>query len=164
MPGTEATATTDLVTSYSARLASDLERNAEEQDGIRAELKQLEARLGALQQSHAVLMTMCRALRTGIPLRNPAASAGGNTAARASSGRGADGPRHRVPTLVSLVRAQLGERSGPCSCREIAVTLSEAHPDRAIKTTVVRTTLEGLVARGEARRIKMGHAVRYVAV
>ncbi|POX64434.1 hypothetical protein C3492_05170 [Streptomyces sp. Ru62] len=162
MPGTEATTTTDLVTHYSAQLASDLERNAEEQDGIRAELEQLEARLSALQHNHAVLMTMRQALENGIPLQHPSAAPGGNMTGGAPGRRGAGGPKQRVPTLVSLIRAHLGERSGPCSAGEVAATLSEAHPDRAIKTTVVRTTLEGLVARGEARRIKKGHSVHYV--
>ncbi|MER6066372.1 hypothetical protein [Streptomyces sp. NPDC001792] len=162
MPGTEATTTTDLVTHYSAQLASDLERNSEEQDGIRAELEQLEARLSALRHNHAVLMTMRQALESGLPLQHPSAAPGGTTTGGTPGSRGTDGRRH-VPTLVSLIRAHLAERSGPCSAGEVAATLSEAHPDRTIKTTVVRTTLEGLVARGEARRIKKGHSVHYVA-
>lgn len=164
MPGTEATIATDLVTHYSAQLATDLERNVEEQDGIRAELEQLEARLSALRRNHAVLLTMRRALESDIPLQHPSASPGGNPAGAAPARRGGGGSKQGVPTLVSLIRAHLTERSGPRSAGEVTETLSEAHPGRAIKITVVRTTLEGLVARGEARRIKKGHSVHYVAV
>ncbi|ALO99368.1 hypothetical protein SHL15_8419 [Streptomyces hygroscopicus subsp. limoneus] len=162
MPGPEATTTTDLVTHYSAQLANDLERNAEEQDGVRAELEQLEARLGALRRDHAVLMTMRQALESDIPLQYAPAPPGENATGGAPGGRGATGRRQRVPTLVSLIRAHLAERPGPCSAGDVAATLSETQPDRTIKTTVVRTTLEGLVARGEARRVKKGHSVRYV--
>ncbi|MEV5385378.1 hypothetical protein [Streptomyces sp. NPDC052721] len=156
MPGTKAT-TTDLVTHYSAQLASDLERNAREQDKVRAELEQLEARLLALRHDHAVLATMRQALESGIPVQQQPAFPGAG-----APGRGAGRRKQRTPTLVSLIRDQLAERSDPCPAGEIAQTLREAHPDRDIKTTVVRTTLEGLVAKGGARRIKEGHAVRYV--
>jgi hypothetical protein len=61
----------------------------------------------------------------------------------------------------SSVRAYLAEQSEPCSAAEIAAALSEAHPDRVIKTTVVRTTPEGLVARSSAQRLKQGHSVFY---
>ncbi|MET8561093.1 hypothetical protein ABZV75_11075 [Streptomyces flaveolus] len=159
MPGTKAT-TTDLVTHYSAQLASDLERNAREQDKVRAELEQLEARLLSLRHDHAVLATMRQALESGIPVQQPAFPAGTPGGERA--GQGAGRRRPRTPTLVSLIRAQLAGRSEPCSAGEIAETLREAHPDRVIKTTVVRTTLEGLVAKSGARRIKEGHSVHYV--
>jgi hypothetical protein len=164
MPATEATLTTDLVTHYSARLASDLARNAEEQDSVRTQLEQLEARLSALQHDHAVLMTMLQALETGIPFPQPSAAPGEDVTGGAPDRPGAEGREQRVPTLVSLVRTHLTERSGPCSAREVAATLSEVHPGRTFKTTVVRTTLEGLVARGDIRRIKKGHSVRYVTV
>jgi len=41
--------------------------------------------------------------------------------------------------------------------------LTQAHPDRTIKTTVVRTTVEGLVARSHAHRTKQGSSVFYTA-
>ncbi|MFI1487980.1 hypothetical protein [Streptomyces sp. NPDC020747] len=41
--------------------------------------------------------------------------------------------------------------------------LPQAHPDRTIKTTVVRTTVEGLVARSHAHRTKQGSSVFYTA-
>ncbi|MFV5997980.1 hypothetical protein ACNPQM_37810, partial [Streptomyces sp. NPDC056231] len=41
--------------------------------------------------------------------------------------------------------------------------LAQAHPDRGVKTTVVRTTLEGLVAKSQAQRTKQGSSVFYTA-
>ncbi len=67
------------------------------------------------------------------------------------------------PTLVELVRRHLTEQGEPRSAAEVATALGEAHPDRGIKTTVVRTTLEGLVAKNQARRSKQGTSVFYTA-
>ncbi|WP_217238138.1 hypothetical protein [Streptomyces sp. AC555_RSS877] len=67
------------------------------------------------------------------------------------------------PTLVDLVRSHLAEQSEPRSAAEIATALGQSHPDRNIKTTVVRTTLEGLVARTQAQRSKQGASVYYTA-
>ncbi|MGW0337398.1 hypothetical protein ACWD0J_37220 [Streptomyces sp. NPDC003011] len=65
------------------------------------------------------------------------------------------------PTLVDLVRRHLAEQSEPRSAAEIATALGQAHPERGVKTTVVRTTLEGLVARNQAQRSKQGSSVFY---
>ncbi|MEU6098600.1 hypothetical protein [Streptomyces sp. NPDC047079] len=46
---------------------------------------------------------------------------------------------------------------------EVATALGQAHPERGIKTTVVRTTLEGLVAKNQAKRTKQGASVFYTA-
>ncbi|MEU6105363.1 hypothetical protein [Streptomyces flaveolus] len=67
------------------------------------------------------------------------------------------------PTLVELVRTHLSEQKEPRSAAEVATALGQAHSDRAIKTTVVRTTLEGLVARNQAQRTKQGTSVYYTA-
>jgi hypothetical protein len=67
------------------------------------------------------------------------------------------------PTLVELVRRHLTEQREPRSAAEITTALGKAHPDRGIKTTVVRTTLEGLVARTQAQRTKQGSSVYYTA-
>ncbi|MER7493053.1 hypothetical protein ACFWHW_26985 [Streptomyces pharetrae] len=67
------------------------------------------------------------------------------------------------PTLVDLVRGHLGELSEPRSAAEVASALGESHPERNIKTAVVRTTLEGLVAKGQAQRSKQGSSVYYTA-
>ncbi|MFD8392991.1 BlaI/MecI/CopY family transcriptional regulator [Streptomyces sp. NPDC059680] len=65
--------------------------------------------------------------------------------------------------MVELIRSHLTEQSEPRSAAEVASTLSQAHPERGIKTTVVRTTLEGLVAKNQAQRTKQGSSVFYTA-
>ncbi|WP_329347488.1 hypothetical protein OG226_01715 [Streptomyces sp. NBC_01261] len=67
------------------------------------------------------------------------------------------------PTLVELIRRHLAEQSEPRSAAEISTALSEAHPERGIKTKVVRVTIEGLVARSQAQRAKQGASVFYTA-
>ncbi|MEU5318505.1 BlaI/MecI/CopY family transcriptional regulator [Streptomyces sp. NPDC021056] len=67
------------------------------------------------------------------------------------------------PTLVSLIRDHLAAQGEPRSTAEIAAAMGETHPDRGIKATVVRTTLEGLVAKGLVQRVKQGSSVYYTA-
>ncbi|MGV9249656.1 hypothetical protein [Streptomyces sp. NPDC003710] len=67
------------------------------------------------------------------------------------------------PTLVELVRSHLTEQSEPRSAAEVATALDQTHPERGVKTTVVRTTLEGLVAKNLAKRTKQGASVFYTA-
>ncbi|MFJ9761934.1 hypothetical protein [Streptomyces sp. NPDC101149] len=66
-------------------------------------------------------------------------------------------------TLVELVRQHLTEQSEPRSAAEVATALDTAHPERGIKTTVVRITLENLVAKNQAERAKQGRSVYYTA-
>ncbi|MEU5179003.1 BlaI/MecI/CopY family transcriptional regulator [Streptomyces longwoodensis] len=80
----------------------------------------------------------------------------------AKSHKPAAAPADR-PTLVDLVREHLAEQSEPRSAAEIATTLGRAHTDRAVKPTVVRTTLEALVAKGQAQRTRQGRSVFYTA-
>ncbi|MEU8837180.1 hypothetical protein [Streptomyces sp900116325] len=65
------------------------------------------------------------------------------------------------PTLVNLIRSHLEQQSEPRSATEVSAALTQAHPDRGVKTTVVRTTLEGLVAKSQAQRTKQGSSVFY---
>lgn len=67
------------------------------------------------------------------------------------------------PTLVELVREHLEGQSEPRSAAKIAAALGQRHPEHNVKTTVVRTTLEGLVARNQAQRSKQGKSVFYTA-
>ncbi|MGW6220984.1 hypothetical protein ACWF8U_14025 [Streptomyces olivaceus] len=67
------------------------------------------------------------------------------------------------PTLVELVRHHLAGQSEPRSAAEVTTALGGTHPERTVKTTVVRTTLEGLVARNQAQRSKQGTSVYYTA-
>ncbi|MER7686663.1 hypothetical protein [Streptomyces sp. NPDC097610] len=70
-------------------------------------------------------------------------------------------PAAAKPTLVELIRGHLEKQSEPRSAAEITTALTQAHPDRSVKTTVVRTTLEGLVAKSHAHRAKQGSSVFY---
>ncbi|MEU1600256.1 hypothetical protein ABZ468_47790 [Streptomyces sp. NPDC005708] len=67
------------------------------------------------------------------------------------------------PTLVELVRRHLTRQSEPRSAADVATALDTANPERNIKITVVRTTLEGLVAKNHAQRNKQGASVYYTA-
>ncbi len=67
------------------------------------------------------------------------------------------------PSLVDLIRGHLEAQKEPRSAAEITTALTAAHPERTIKTTVVRTTLENLVARSSAHRNKQGSSVFYTA-
>ncbi|GAA3062131.1 hypothetical protein [Streptomyces glomeratus] len=103
------------------------------------------------------------------PKRNASArgrTAAGKPAAKKSARKSADkapAAKTAEPTLVELVRRHLAEQSEPRSSAEVATALGQVHPERGIKTTVVRTTLEGLVARNQAQRSKQGTSVYYSA-
>ncbi|KUO09886.1 hypothetical protein [Streptomyces sp. DSM 15324] len=75
----------------------------------------------------------------------------------------APGSASTAPKLVDLVREHLAGQAEPRSAAEITVELGRLHPERAVKTTVVRSTLEGLVARNQAQRSKQGTSVFYTA-
>jgi hypothetical protein len=67
------------------------------------------------------------------------------------------------PTLIALIRTHLDQQKEPRSASEVTTALAEAHPQRTIKTTVVRTTLENLVAKSQAHRTKQGASVLYTS-
>ncbi|CAL9670369.1 hypothetical protein [Streptomyces sp. enrichment culture] len=95
------------------------------------------------------------------PAKTAAKTAGkttGKTAAKKPAARDAG-----RPTLVELVREHLAAQREPRSAAEVTTALSEAHSGRTVKTTVVRTTLEGLVAKNQAQRTKQGTSVYYTA-
>ncbi|MEU3255108.1 hypothetical protein [Streptomyces sp. NPDC006997] len=69
----------------------------------------------------------------------------------------------RQPTLIDLVRDHLARQTEPRSAAEVTAALGEAHPDRKLKTTVVRGTLETLVAKSQAQRGTQGRSVFYTA-
>ncbi|MFE5027713.1 hypothetical protein ACFRAO_31390 [Streptomyces sp. NPDC056656] len=68
------------------------------------------------------------------------------------------------PTLIALIRTHLDQQKEPRSAAEVTSALAEAHPHRKIKSTVVRTTLENLVAKSQAHRSKQGASVFYTSV
>ncbi|MFD6311112.1 hypothetical protein [Streptomyces nigra] len=183
--------TSELTSQYSAQVSGDLERNLKEQERLSGEIEALQAQLAALRHDHTVLVNIQQAL--GIPAahaapaaepvatvpaaRKKAAKASGAakqtkdkkpaTADRKPAGKKtatkAPGTASASPTLVDLVREHLAGLSEPRSAAEITAALGQQHPERTIKTTVVRTTIEGLVARNQAQRTKQGSSVFYTA-
>jgi len=65
------------------------------------------------------------------------------------------------PTLRELVLNLLTASTEPRSAAEVTTTLAETHPERKAGGTVVRNTLESLVARGQAERTKQNKSVFY---
>jgi hypothetical protein len=98
--------------------------------------------------------------------RKAATVPGGRTPSRSGSRKSeatAADRKAAQPTLVELIRRYLTEQSEPRSAGEVSAALSQAHPERRVTTNVVRTTLEGLVAKGHAHRAKQGSSVFYTA-
>ncbi|WP_327723193.1 hypothetical protein [Streptomyces europaeiscabiei] len=85
------------------------------------------------------------------------------TAAPKTAAPKGSAPKSNQPTLVELIRRHLTEQSEPRSAAEVATALTKAHPERRIQTNVVRTTLEGLVAKSKAQRTRQGSSVYYTA-
>ncbi|MFE2520291.1 hypothetical protein [Streptomyces mirabilis] len=179
---------TELTSQYIAQVTGDLERNAKEQERVAAEIEALQEQLRALQHDHTVLVNMQDAL--GGPSPTPGAEAAaapsvphqasaepkqskGKKAAAAGAKKTASkkpaakpssvkaSTAAAKPTLVELIRGHLEKQNEPRSAAEITTALTQAHPDRSVKTTVVRTTLEGLVAKSHAHRSKQGSSVFY---
>jgi hypothetical protein len=88
------------------------------------------------------------------------AAPAGKQARKRSTAAPSAGPR-AVPKLVDLVRDHLAGQHEPRSAAEISAELEQQHPDREIKTKIVRLTLEGLVAKNQAQRTKQGRSVFY---
>ncbi|MCX4594305.1 hypothetical protein OG819_32510 [Streptomyces sp. NBC_01549] len=174
------THSTELASQYIAQVTGDLERNTKEQDRVGQEIEALQEQLRALQQDHTVLVNMQQALGTASPAAEAAApsvphqasaepkqskpkkTTAKKPAAKASSVKASE--TAAKPTLVELIRGHLEQQSEPRSAAEITTALTQAHPDRSVKTTVVRTTLEGLVAKSHAHRTKQGSSVFYTTV
>ncbi|MBC2905737.1 hypothetical protein [Streptomyces cupreus] len=177
---------TELTSQYSAQVAGDLERNLKEQERIGGEIAALQAQLAALLHDHTVLVNIQQALGASAtppaPEAEPASTVpaprkrGSGAAKRAKDKKTATAARKRSstksaataaaaspasPTLVELVREHLADQGEPRSAAEIAAALGQQHPERTVKTTVVRTTLEGLVAKSQAQRSKQGNSVFY---
>jgi cell division septum initiation protein DivIVA len=183
--------TSELTSQYAAQVTNDLDRNVKEQERVSAEIAALQEQLATLQHDHTVLVNMQQALSVVPAPAEPAAASGAPAVPaprkKTASGPGKAGRAKKTaaapgrtktkkpatsktsaatakaaqPTLVEIVRAHLAELSEPRSASEIATTLVQTYPERRIKTTVVRTTLENLVAKGQAQRTKQGNSVFY---
>ncbi|MET7346756.1 hypothetical protein [Streptomyces mirabilis] len=179
---------TELTSHYIAQVTGDLERNAKEQERVAAEIEALQEQLRALKHDHTVLVNMQDALGGPSPApgaeaaatpsvphqasAEPKQSKGKKAAATGAKKTASKKPAAKTspvkastaaakPTLVELIRGHLEKQTEPRSAAEITTALTQAHPDRSVKTTVVRTTLEGLVAKSHAHRSKQGSSVFY---
>jgi hypothetical protein len=187
------TATTGLTSQYIAQVAGDLESNVKEQERIGAEIAALQQQLTALQQDQSVLVNVQQALGvTHEPDKRAAAAESATVLSPQQKTEAASPSKRRArktttvrettakkpaahkptpkasttgarPTLVELIRRHLAEQNEPRSAAEISTALSQAHPERGIKTKVVRVTTEGLVAKSQAQRTKQGASVFYTA-
>ncbi|MEU8795008.1 hypothetical protein [Streptomyces sp. NPDC048643] len=173
--------TTELASQYSAQVAGDLDRNVKEQERLSAEIEALQQQLAALQNDHTILVNLQQALGTpaapaaepvtAVPVPRKKAATASATAKKAApvkkrAGKNAaagSAPQSASPTLVDLVRKHLADQHEPRSAAEITTALGQQHPERTVKTTVIRTTLEGLVAKAQALRTKQGTSVFYTA-
>ncbi|MFJ9150491.1 hypothetical protein ACIRP7_20960 [Streptomyces sp. NPDC102270] len=168
--------TTELTSQYSTQVTDDLERNLKEQERLSGEIAALQGQLAALQHDHTVLRNIQQVLGTPPASATPAAPPRGavpaprKKASAAPAGKQSAkkaaakvSPTRSGPTLVDLVREHLAEQKEPRSAAEISNALGRQHPERTIKATVVRTTLEGLVARNQAQRTKQGTSVFYTS-
>ncbi|MEU6196736.1 hypothetical protein [Streptomyces sp. NPDC047061] len=182
---------TELASEYSARIAQDLELNAAEQDRLATEIAALEERLHAVRENRVVLERLQQALTPQATAPSAAGTAGTagtvgtvgtSGAAEAADTVEAAVPHQRTepapdradsaksgsakstpakPSLVEAVHTYLAEQREPRSATDVAEAIRAGQPGRTIKTTVIRTTLENLVARNRARRTKQGRAVFY---
>ncbi|GHI02067.1 hypothetical protein AQI88_17965, partial [Streptomyces cellostaticus] len=182
--------TTSLRPLYAARLAEDLKRNAEEQERLSSEAAAIQEKLETLRHDQALLVTMQQALagaegvgevtsagtakaslphqaapvpqtgkvRTSRARKTTSATKAAPAARSTHALKGGDGP-----TLRDLVVSHLSREGEPRSALEVTDALIGAHPDRGIKLTVVRSTLEAMVAKGHVRRSKQGKSVFYTA-
>jgi hypothetical protein len=234
---------TGVTSQYAAQVAQDLDRNAQEQERVTADITSLQEQLTVLRSDESVLRSIQQAIGTTdaqaavVPAprrtarvsegktrstrrpatkaartpkavkartadaapakdsanvtdsadstarkKSPAVKAAASTAKAttaakttkasakattkaATAGKGASGaPKggtEAKSTLVGLVRAHLAREQKPLSAAEVTSALAESQPARDIKATVVRTTLENLVARSHAQRTKQGSSVFY---
>ncbi|MEV8525157.1 MULTISPECIES: hypothetical protein [unclassified Streptomyces] len=98
--------------------------------------------------------------------RVPQARTAPKSAARTPKKQAQPAARTRAtggPTLRELVAAHLAKSDEPRSAAEITEGLTAAHPDRNIANTVVRNTLENLVAKGQAQRTRQNRSVFYTS-
>ncbi|MFJ9818675.1 BlaI/MecI/CopY family transcriptional regulator [Streptomyces sp. NPDC101151] len=182
----------ELTSQYLNQVAGDLERNVKEQERITVELTELQQQLDTLQHDHTVLVSMQQALGAGTPVTEPAkadsptvpsprkkttAASGTRRPAKKANAEQPKAKKRSVTkpaaketaaaktgtTLVGLIHSHLTDQSEPRSAAEVAEALGRVHPGRNIKTTVVRTTLENLVAKSQVQRTKQGNSVFYTA-
>ncbi|MFE9240580.1 hypothetical protein [Streptomyces sp. NPDC007007] len=166
---------------YTQRVADDLAANRSEQERVRSELARLQDELVRLEASEQVLTKMQEVLGgtpkqtlkpsksskgAAVPAargsnRKKAAGKAAVAAGRKASKKTASPKKTGEPTWLELTTAYLGGQSEPRSAAEVAASLTEAHPERAVQVAVVRNSLEQGVAQGLLERSKQGRSVFY---
>ncbi|WP_308124949.1 hypothetical protein [Streptomyces sp. NEAU-YJ-81] len=184
---------TNLKTQYAAQINTDLERNTADHERLSSEITALQQQLLVLENNRVLLLGMRQSLgdeaadvpeNTGVSGSENGASAARKSAERSPTrkpkkktdtasgkrkGTESGGKRTKrvraagAPTLRDLIHGDLTQHGEPRSAAEVTATLTQALPDREIKATVVRSTLESLVAKGEAHRTKQQRSVLYSA-
>ncbi|GGT89107.1 hypothetical protein [Streptomyces violascens] len=172
---------TMLQSQYAAQIQSDLDSNVAEREHIAGQISALQEQLSILESNHALLASMQQAIGTpAVPAagkapkkaeasapRIPQARSGSKSAGRAAKKQARPAPKAKAsgaaPTLRELVAAHLATSGEPRSAAEITAGLTDAHPGRNIAGTVVRNTLENLVAKGQAQRTRQNRSVFYTA-
>ncbi|MFJ2203596.1 hypothetical protein ACIQPP_50520 [Streptomyces violaceusniger] len=97
------------------------------------------------------------------PKKNTSTTTGKRKRPESASNRPQRARKAGAPTLRDLIRDDLTQHGEPRSAIEVTAALTQAISDREIKATVVRSTLESLVAKGEAHRTKQKRSVFYSA-
>ncbi|EXU61760.1 regulatory protein [Streptomyces sp. PRh5] len=95
------------------------------------------------------------------PKKNTSTTTGNRKETESARNRPKRARKAGTPTLRDLIRDDLTQYGEPRSATEITAALTQALPERKIKATVVRSTLESLVAKGEAHRTKQQRSVFY---
>ncbi|WP_053726649.1 hypothetical protein [Streptomyces sp. WM6378] len=170
-----------LQSQYADQVRNDLETNVAERDRVSSQIDDLQAQLKVLEDNHALLISMQHALgNTATPVaetrktpREDAPAGGQVPRARTSAELPSPGAKKQKqsttktrargngPTLRDLVATHLAELENPASAAEITTSLAAAHPGRNIAATVVRSTLENLVAKRQAERTRQRRSVFY---
>lgn len=171
--------TANLKAQYATQFADDLDNSLREQERIAAEITALEGRLSELRRGHALLFGVARPLDfkkstewTGQQISvgraesaDPASAAHQGTLLE--NHHAPDAPKIHItrsrksPTLGDTMVDLLNQCGDPQSVTEITEALMRSRPERKAKKTVIRTTLENLVAKGRVERIKRDRAVFY---
>jgi hypothetical protein len=180
---------TNLKSQYAAQITADLERNSAEHDRLSTEISALQRQLSVLENNRALLLTMRQTLGDetagDVPGNADVSSSEDGSSAALPTARkpkqktntptgkreGAESGRSRrkqvrrpdAPTLRDLIRDDLIQHGEPRTAAEVVTDLTQALPDREIKATVVRSTLESLVAKGQVHRTKQQRSVFYSA-
>ncbi|MFI5703315.1 hypothetical protein ACIA78_25130 [Streptomyces xanthochromogenes] len=181
---------TPLQSQYATQIQSDLDSNVAEREQIAGQIDALQEQLSVLENNHALLASMQQAIgpaSAAAPAKvrakdrsKTAKKTAGAAAPRVPQARTATKSAGRAtkkqvqpaakakasgnsPTLRDLVANHLAQSGEPRSAAEITAGLTDAHPQRNIAGTVVRNTLENLVAKGQAQRTRQNRSVFYTA-